>query len=755
MKKYIPLIIVFILFACSVHAQEQFTTYIPNARAEGYGGSQVAFFDSPSLVFWNPGALSFATDDQIMINATDPFSLNYISYSQFIAPKQSLGFSLNRNTQNNYSLDIATIAYSYRINQFFSAGANLNYGQYNNDHDDFTSFGVGLLLKSSVNRSSFTQSDFSMLDLFTRPDFYDRFAFGLMIHNIPLGNSSSPHQLRIGAGYQIFKKGPHLNFGYHIHRNDNTSHFGAGFDLMQNIALYSGVTDFDMNSFAFGGRFSFGMLSTEVTYSSRTEKLSISLVIRTRDSHLKIAKRYADDGAKSIKEANFRDAYKAYRNSLAYNQNNKAIIYFTDVLSKKIEIEDIKIDSLIDRAEYFENKGWFLNATINYKKVIAIDSSNNKARHKINKLRPKCDSEINIRYKNGKKWYAEKNLEKAKTVFREILLIDEEHRGALTFLAKIDSINSIVSNELYYRSLGYFNQKRLDRSHTLLKQVLALNPNHENAKTLFEKVKKEIATSKPIIYRLFDEGLSLHKRGRYVSAINKYEEILKMNSDFEPARKQLELSRAIIRNIVDPKYSRARRLFDKGQYTAAQNLFNDIVRMKPDHQQAQFYLRKIREVEANSLNDLYNTALTHYRNDRWNSALNVCEQILSQNPNHADAKQLKNEIYNNMRLKDLQESGLALFKQGEYLRAKRLFQQILSKDPGDVIARSYLQECDIKLNKRSADLFRSGMAYFTSGKYEMAIMEWNRVLEIDPDNESALEYKKRAQEMLNALKELD
>ena len=115
---------------------------------------------------------------------------------------------------------------------------------------------------------------------------------------------------------------------------------------------------------------------------------------------------------------------------------------------------------------------------------------------------------------------------------------------------------------------------------------------------------------------------------------------------------------------------------------------------------------------------------------------------------------MQDDIWNRISIEDLQKKGLKLFRKGEYLRALKAFSQLIEKNPNNVIAESYLKECRTKLNKRIAELFNSGMRFYTGGDYEAAIREWDRILEIDPNHQSSLEYKKRAQERLEALEKL-
>jgi len=50
--------------------------------------------------------------------------------------------------------------------------------------------------------------------------------------------------------------------------------------------------------------------------------------------------------------------------------------------------------------------------------------------------------------------------------------------------------------------------------------------------------------------------------------------------------------------------------------------------------------------------------------------------------------------------------------------------------------------------------FRKGIAYFQSEEMEMAIKEWEAVLELDPSNKVAADYKYRAEVIMERLKRI-
>ncbi|MBD3287312.1 hypothetical protein GF337_00775, partial [candidate division KSB1 bacterium] len=278
----ITIIFIALLFM-PLHAQNEFSHQIPDARAIGYGGSAVTMTNNPAIIFWNPGGLAFTINDKAMVNMSAQSLFNYIALTKFLPPSNSFGFSLSRLKCPSDFLDVATVAYGRRVNPFMAFGANLNYGKLNYSPDDFVTASFGMLFRPAVNRYSFYQSGNSILDLFVNPALYNRFALGVMIHNVPIHNSKVDHEIRFGANFKFSEWGPTLNFGQHFHRGKNSTHLGIGFNLSRNFYFFSGITDFDINLLAMGGSIRYQKINLDVGYSPITEKVSFAFSLQLSD----------------------------------------------------------------------------------------------------------------------------------------------------------------------------------------------------------------------------------------------------------------------------------------------------------------------------------------------------------------------------------------------------------------------------------------------------------------------------------------
>ena len=104
--------------------------------------------------------------------------------------------------------------------------------------------------------------------------------------------------------------------------------------------------------------------------------------------------------------------------------------------------------------------------------------------------------------------------------------------------------------------------------------------------------------------------------------------------------------------------------------------------------------------------------------------------------------------------------GLQLFADGSYQEALEEFETLAEYDDEYLNVQYYIQRSKAEMKDVSSyspqilDIYYSGIDLFVQKKYEQAILEWKKILEIDPYNKLALRNIKEAENRLRKLKEL-
>ncbi|UCE05695.1 MAG: tetratricopeptide repeat protein [bacterium] len=735
-------------------SQQNFSRFLPNAHSIGIGGSDVAVSYDPAASYWNPASIAFLTTNRVLINIDDKSYLNHIGLTKFFPPSLALGMNIFRSMTDNQQYDMATVAMGYRIFSFLSVGTNFNFSKTINDQI-YSSFGVGLFFKTCPDYRIRARSDNPVWNWLTSNQMRNKFNFGISFHNITINNNKKKHETRIGTAIKPHHLGPLIHFAYHLTPDDYSLHLGTATALSKHTAIYFGINELDLNKFAVGGALEWGPFEIDMSYDFKYSKIYFSFMLRLSEEKNLLFQKYKELGNQQIKANNFSGALKSYLKAFAYQPDNEEVNYLISVLQKESNQASQKIDSLFVTGEIFKKKGWLINAFITYRKILEIDQNNRKARRCLKALNSKLNSYLDRILRQGKAYYDKADLKRGQLIFKQILLVNKNHQVAKTYLAKIDSINSNTANEHFYRGLGYYKQKNLPRAKQEFKDALTFNPDHEQAKEYLEETQQEIENSNRLINQYLREAKNYERTKQYVKASINYRKVLEIDKAHQYASDRLAYLDNHIRTEIDNKFNRARRLYDRMDYSRAIAVLREILSIDPDHGPSNNLLRNANQKLLDLAEQHYQRAQNFFNQKKWDIVLQECNLTLSMNPDHSAAKQLQKMALANIDLDKLLDRGLKYYDRGDYLSARSIFRQVLAKEPNNVNARNYLNRIETDLRDRVEELFNMGMVKYADGDYEAAIKEWNKILEIDPDHKSAKEYIQKAQERIDALKRIE
>jgi tetratricopeptide (TPR) repeat protein len=221
-----------------------------------------------------------------------------------------------------------------------------------------------------------------------------------------------------------------------------------------------------------------------------------------------------------------------------------------------------------------------------------------------------------------------------------------------------------------------------------------------------------------LIRTRFARGLDLFNENDLVGARTEWVAILAIDSLNAGARDYLDQTDAKIDERIRAHSERAQQLERDGRLTEAIAEWNNVQQYQPDNASARASVARIRkQIESVSQDyaasqrklrivTLYNDALTEYNAGRYQDAMNHLRELLTLQPDHADAKKL-----------------MAL--------TKRRTTPLTGAEKA-----------------RVRELYLAGMQFFSKDQYAQAIAEWEKILEIDPTNESVQRSIEEARERL-------
>jgi tetratricopeptide (TPR) repeat protein len=221
----------------------------------------------------------------------------------------------------------------------------------------------------------------------------------------------------------------------------------------------------------------------------------------------------------------------------------------------------------------------------------------------------------------------------------------------------------------------------------------------------------------------FAEGLRLYQENDYAGSREAWRAILAVDSTHAEAADYLARTQTEIDKQITGHARRAGQLEQSSRFTEAISEWNNVESLDPGNRQAKAAVERIRRnIEQQSQNleqasrkleivNLYDTALQEFNQGQYDKAISDLDRLLALEPGHEEAKNLR-------------------------AMAKRKITP-LSKQEEEEVRR----------------LFLRGMQHFAKDEYQKAIEQWQKILEIDPTNESVKRNIEEAKERLKQLEE--
>jgi tetratricopeptide (TPR) repeat protein len=226
-----------------------------------------------------------------------------------------------------------------------------------------------------------------------------------------------------------------------------------------------------------------------------------------------------------------------------------------------------------------------------------------------------------------------------------------------------------------------------------------------------------------VIRTRFASGLDRFNENDFVGARTEWLAILALDPQHAGAQEYLDKTNAKITENVAEHRANAKRLETDGRLTEAIAEWNNVQQYEPDNAEAKAAIARMRTRIESVTQDysatqkklrivtLYNDALQAYNAGRYQECMTGLKELLTLQPDHADAKKLMSLV-------------------------KRRTTPLTDAE-----------------KTRIRELYLAGMQHFSKDNYAQAILEWQKILEIDPTNESVARSIEEAQERLRKTQE--
>ncbi len=221
----------------------------------------------------------------------------------------------------------------------------------------------------------------------------------------------------------------------------------------------------------------------------------------------------------------------------------------------------------------------------------------------------------------------------------------------------------------------------------------------------------------------FREAVESYYKGDYIEARRRLEDILSAYPDHAPSHKYLEKVLSALEEkdkrkdqIVNKWLQKAEKAMDEKNYISAVQYYNRMLYVDP------------------------------YNNDAKDGLMKVKKII-------ADVRQEETVKKNLDLIKATWKKALQLYRQGDLVKSKEEFNNILAIDPENQDAKNRILEIDEQLSRIAVgkvnELYSKGLDLYREGKYEESVKYFEAVVVAVPNRLDAQDMIKRAQQNLN------
>lgn len=310
----------------------------------------------------------------------------------------------------------------------------------------------------------------------------------------------------------------------------------------------------------------------------------------------------------------------------------------------------------------------------------------------------------------------------------------------------------------YKEGVELYNQNKIEDARDRFMTVVDIEPNYKDSQGYLVKTEKLLKMKAQNIKQRanvnYDKGVALMKRQQYDAALAyllqaQHEDpyLVDVDDKIKECRKKLE-----------PKLQQSLKLaqwqYDHGQYLQAYatclkarvygpsnlnlTLLKNNTEGKLDEKAKKFRIK----------------GKEFYGKKQYPQAQYQFGLALRNYPGDKESKDLLDKVNNRLNLEKYYTNAVAMYNGGNYFGARSSFNMVNSIEPGYKATEQYLSKINAALVVQIPTLYNNGVAFYEKGNYHAAVVEFNKVLSLNPGHAQAQEFRQRAESKLELEKSL-
>jgi tetratricopeptide (TPR) repeat protein len=332
----------------------------------------------------------------------------------------------------------------------------------------------------------------------------------------------------------------------------------------------------------------------------------------------------------------------------------------------------------------------------------------------------------------GERW------KEAAAAFEEIASLDPDDAEAAEHLAQARNAYREQLDSLWQKTQEAQAAGRWPEAVSALQELIGLEPDDERYQEALLAVRVAQARAERLA-ELNRRGLAALEGKRWKEAIAAFEEMFTLDPDDDRTIEQLSHAQSAYRGQLGSLWRESQEAQAAWRWSQAQVALQRLTELEPEEARYREALEALDAAKerAEHLTKLQRQGLTALDGERWQEAIAIFEEMLSLDPDSADAAELLAQAqtdYRN-RLAELRQVAQEARSEERWPEALAALQELIELAPGDDSYRQALEEVQSAQEQaeRLALVYLRGQEALEAGEWQKAIDALSEVVEQEPD----------------------
>jgi len=431
--------------------------------------------------------------------------------------------------------------------------------------------------------------------------------------------------------------------------------------------------------------------------------------------------------------------YNCALDALNLHKTDEALAAVTPLL----QVDTPRVKDLLLAGDIHLRRKEYLVARNVYSRVLEIEPGNPQA--SIN-LTAAENGAIDTLFADGIAHFKAGECQQALPLFADILSIRPKDHRALSFRDKCLDQNRQTAKQALDNATRALAAENLRDAMTSVQRGLTLDPDNSRGVTMKQQILERLDG---ILATMLSSGKALLTQQDFAAAEAQFRKVLELSPDNTPAQEGLARARQLREQAANDAVDAGNLALDEGRLTAARDSFDRAAALLPDMSDATDGLAR--------LDALLSTMFT--QEVQWGRAARAAGQLDQARSHFSKALELKESKAMRRELAEIDaaraaessallKSARSARKKGNYKAARHQYEQALAS--GAASATNELTAMDSEISRLIEQHLTSAAANTASGKQREAVADYRKVLELAPDNPTAINGLQAGRNQLQA-----